>query len=130
MNDLNRDQCLFCEIEGSRIVAENAKAVVIFDAYPVADGHTLVIPRRHVLDIFELPPDDWLSIYDLLRQMRQRLDERHNPDGYNLGINIGRSAGQTVMHAHVHLIPRYKGDVADPTGGVRNVIPEKCRYHP
>lgn len=98
------------------------------DAFPVSAGHTLVIPRRHVTSFFELTEDEVKAVYELLRQMKDQLDQNLRPGGYNIGVNVGVVAGQTIDHVHIHLIPRYSGDVADPIGGVRNVIPGKGRY--
>jgi diadenosine tetraphosphate (Ap4A) HIT family hydrolase len=103
-------------------------AFSVFDVFPVSPGHTLIIPRRHVPDFFDLTEDEVVDIVRLLKSARLRLDQERHPSGYNIGVNVGRAAGQTVMHAHVHVIPRYPGDTADPTGGVRHVIPGKGRY--
>ena len=105
-------------------------AFVVDDAFPVSRGHTLVIPRRHAADIFDLTKEETISLLQLLWQARTRLDFSLKPSGYNIGVNVGRAAGQTVMHVHVHLIPRYSGDVHNPTGGVRHVIPGKGSYEP
>jgi len=106
-----------------------SELVVAFpDGYPVSPGHTLVIPKRHVGSLTDLTPEEAKALWALLSVARARLDEELRPDGYNLGVNDGRAAGQTVMHLHVHLIPRFDGDRADPRGGVRWVIPEKADY--
>lgn len=123
-----KNECPFCNLLDSRIVDANELAVAIRDAFPVSEGHTLVIPRRHVESLFDLSPDEVSAVMALLHRAKPDLDESHHAAGYNVGINIGRDAGQTVMHMHLHLIPRYCGDVADPTGGVRNVIPGKGKY--
>jgi diadenosine tetraphosphate (Ap4A) HIT family hydrolase len=101
---------------------------VIRDVYPVSDGHTLVIPFRHVADFFDLHDEELAAVFRLVREAKAALGSEYSPTGFNVGINVGRGAGQTVEHAHVHVIPRYAGDVENPTGGVRNVIPEKGRY--
>jgi diadenosine tetraphosphate (Ap4A) HIT family hydrolase len=98
------------------------------DAFPVAPGHTLIIPRRHAADFFDLTGAEIAAMMRLLRAAKERLDQLVKPTGYTIGINVGRDAGQTVFHAHIHLIPRYAGDTADPTGGVRNVITGRGRY--
>jgi diadenosine tetraphosphate (Ap4A) HIT family hydrolase len=121
--------CPFCELPTARIVARNEHGVVIRDAYPVTPGHTLVIPIRHVGSFFELRPDERGALWALLDQANSDLDGGDSkPDGYNIGNNDGPAAGQTVPHLHIHLIPRRSGDLADPRGGVRWVIPEKAAY--
>jgi diadenosine tetraphosphate (Ap4A) HIT family hydrolase len=115
-------------LPADRILEANALAVAVADGFPVSAGHTLVIPRRHVNSFFELAEDEVAAVYSLLRCMKDRLDEALKPGGYNVGVNVGTVAGQTVVHAHVHLIPRYAGDVPDPIGGVRNVVPGRGRY--
>jgi diadenosine tetraphosphate (Ap4A) HIT family hydrolase len=122
------DRCAFCELVSRPVLGQNEHALAIRDAYPVSNGHTLVVPHRHVIDLFELPDNELLSVFALVREVRALLATEYSPSGFNVGVNIGRDAGQTVMHAHVHVIPRYTGDVEDPTGGVRNVIPGKGRY--
>ena len=121
--------CPFCEIEPTRLVASNDLAVAIRDRFPVNPGHTLVIPRRHVASWFEATPQEQIAIMELLTEVKAKLDgDAAPPEGYNVGINVGETAGQTVMHLHVHLIPRFEGDVSDPRGGVRFVVPERGSY--
>ena len=120
--------CLFCTLPPARIVHANQLAVVIRDAYPVSSGHTLVLPRRHVGSFFELEPTERDAVFELLDLARRDLDQSLRPDGYNIGINDGPAAGQTVPHLHVHLIPRYTGDQADPRGGVRWIFPKRADY--
>lgn len=103
-------------------------AFAILDAFPVSPGHTLVITRRHLADVFDLTRDEIGDILQLIVSTRDRIDRTFRPTGYNVGANIGRDAGQTVMHVHVHVIPRHRGDCKDPTGGVRGVLPGKGRY--
>jgi diadenosine tetraphosphate (Ap4A) HIT family hydrolase len=103
-------------------------AVVIRDGFPVSPGHTLVIPRRHVGSFFDLTSNERTEMLTLLDQAKMDLDKEFNPDGYNIGINDGAAAGQTVPHLHIHLIPRYEGDQSDPRGGVRWIFPEKADY--
>lgn len=103
-------------------------AVAIRDGYPVSPGHTLVIPKRHVASLADVMADEAKALWALLAEVRARVDAELRPDGYNVGVNDGRAAGQTVMHLHVHLIPRFDGDRPDPRGGVRWVIPEKADY--
>jgi diadenosine tetraphosphate (Ap4A) HIT family hydrolase len=102
--------------------------VVIRDLYPVSPGHTLIIPRRHVGSFFELTADERGSLLGLLEAAKRELDVMRRPDGYNIGINDGPAAGQTVPHLHIHLIPRYQGDQPDPRGGVRWVFPDKAKH--
>jgi diadenosine tetraphosphate (Ap4A) HIT family hydrolase len=102
--------------------------VAFYDRYPVSDGHTLVIPRRHEADLFDLDPGERADAWALLDSVRELLVERFNPDGLNIGVNENEAAGQTIHHAHIHLIPRYQGDVEDPRGGIRWVIPDKAPY--
>jgi diadenosine tetraphosphate (Ap4A) HIT family hydrolase len=102
--------------------------VAIRDAYPVSEGHTLVVPSRHVTTIYELPATEQSIIWELVSEVRTRLLSDLRPDGFNIGLTDGMAAGQTVMHAHVHVIPRWNGDVSDPRGGIRWVIPNKASY--
>ena len=121
--------CIFCELGAGRIIAENELCIAIKDAFPVTEHHTLVIPKRHVADYFDLHQPERNAIEAMLHEQRQLiLDEDNTVTGFNIGINAGASAGQTVYHVHVHLIPRRDGDVVDPKGGVRGVIPSKQRY--
>jgi len=119
--------CPFCNGEKSPLLM-NSLAFAIYDKYPVTQGHTLVIPKRHYSDFFESKKEEIDAILSLLWEAKGLLDTRHRPDGFNVGINCGTPAGQTILHFHVHLIPRYKGDMDDPTGGVRGVIPTKQKY--
>ncbi len=107
---------------------ENDLAVLIRDAYPVSPGHSLVIPKRHIGSWFEATPEEVSAMLELLEDGKTMLDASHHPDGYNIGINDGPAAGQTVPHLHMHLIPRFTGDVPDPRGGVRWVIADKAKY--
>lgn len=120
--------CPFCSLPKERIVAQNDLALVIRDGFPVSPGHTLVTPRRHVASFFEITPQERSAMFELLENAKRELDKEFAPAGYNIGINDGQAAGQTVMHLHMHLIPRYTGDLPDPRGGVRWVIPEKADY--
>ena len=119
--------CPFCYPE-REIIAENNHSLAIFDGYPVSPGHTLVIPRRHISLIFDLADDEYAGCFDLVREIKGILEEKHTPDAFNVGVNCGVAAGQTVNHAHIHVIPRYSGDVDDPRGGVRHIIPGKGFY--
>ena len=126
MSELKK--CPFCPVKDREIVAEHPLAVAITDSFPLTRGHTLVVPRRHVASFFELTADERVAILGLLDRAKAALDSEHAPDAYNIGINDGAAAGQTVMHLHVHLIPRYKGDADDPRGGVRWIFPKKADY--
>ena len=128
MSALDPNPCPFCAMPADRVLEANGTAFVVLDAYPVAPGHSLVISRRHVADIFDLTATEIGDILQLVRSTQQRVERALHPTGYNVGVNVGKDAGQTVMHAHVHVIPRYPGDSEDPTGGVRAVIPGKARY--
>ena len=108
----------------------SARALAFRDAFPISPGHTLVIPNRHVKSIFELEDAERDDLFQALSRARSDLISEMNPDGFNVGINDGLMAGQTVMHLHVHLIPRFKGDKADPRGGIRWIFPEKAKYWP
>jgi diadenosine tetraphosphate (Ap4A) HIT family hydrolase len=121
-------ECVFCVLPPERIMFSNEHAVAINDAFPVSPGHCLVIPRRHVADWWELGDDERASVLQLVDQLHAQLLDTHRPQGFNVGFNDGAAAGQTVFHFHMHVIPRYEGDVADPRGGVRHVIPAKANY--
>ena len=125
MNEKNT-KCLFCGEQ--KIILENALAYVTRDSYPITPGHTLVIPRRHVPSMFDLTMEERMAMLELLDGAKRNIDELYRPDGYNIGINDGIAAGQSILHLHIHLMPRYKGDKADPRGGVRWILPEKAAY--
>ncbi len=120
--------CPFCDMDKLEIVLSNDLAFAIFDKYPVNSGHLLIIPFRHFSSWFNATKEEREAILELIDRAKVYIDDNFSPDGYNLGINVGELAGQTIFHLHVHLIPRYKGDIDDPTGGVRGVIPEKRIY--
>lgn len=120
--------CPFCALPQERIWRESVEAVAVSDGYPLTEGHTLVIPKRHVGSFFELTMEDQSAILRFVNEVRMELLHRFQPDSFNLGLNDGPEAGQTVGHCHLHLIPRRRGDVPDPRGGVRWVIPSKARY--
>lgn len=120
--------CPFCTLPPGRALIADDHALVMRDAYPVTPGHTLVIPRRHVDSFFDTTADERASLLRLLERAKLQLDHEFSPSAYNIGINDGLFAGQTVPHLHIHLIPRYPGDRDDPRGGVRWVIPEKADY--
>lgn len=122
-------ECFFCKcINKKDFMLENEYAIARFDDFPVNKGHLEVIPKRHIKDWWEANDEERKAIFDLLDEAKKRVDLKYQPDGYNIGMNLGKSAGQSVMHLHVHLIPRYNGDVDNPRGGVRAVIPQKQNY--
>lgn len=120
--------CGFCTLAPARVIAENELAVVVRDGFPVSPGHTLIIPRRHIESFFDLAGEERTAMLTLLDSAKTELETEFHPDGYNIGINDGVAAGQTVAHLHIHLIPRYFADSADPRGGVRWVLPKKANY--
>jgi len=120
--------CPFCALPEARILFRNSAAVAIRDSYPVTPGHTLLIPVRHVASFFDVTPSERQAMLTLLDAAKRQLQAEFDPAGYNIGINDGEAAGQTVGHLHMHLIPRYPGDGPDPRGGVRWVIPDKADY--
>ncbi len=121
-------QCPFCCPVSQEIILQNSFCYSRYDRYPVGKGHLLIVPFRHVASFFDLTADERRAAFELVWQAQVSLDRDFHPDGYNVGVNVGPAAGQTVMHAHIHLIPRYQGDVPDPRGGVRFVIPKKAKY--
>ena len=122
------DICPFCQPDNEQIWFEDQTGFVLRDAYPISQGHALVVLRQHVARLNDFPADTQAALWQLASEARRRIDEELRPDGFNVGVNDGEAAGQTVMHAHIHVIPRWNGDVADPRGGIRWVIPEKARY--
>lgn len=120
--------CPFCSLPPGRVVDENDHALLILDGFPVSPGHSLVIPKRHVGSFFETSDAERAALLSLLDRAKSSVEQQYQPAGFNIGINDGAAAGQTVPHLHIHLIPRYAGDQADPRGGVRWVIPEKADY--
>lgn len=120
--------CPFCTLPQERIIKSNDSGIVILDGFPVSPGHILIIPRRHIASFFDLTDDERNNLMLLLEEAKNLNDEELRPAGYNIGINDGPVAGQTIPHLHIHLIPRYTGDCKDPRGGVRWVIPERADY--
>jgi diadenosine tetraphosphate (Ap4A) HIT family hydrolase len=122
--------CVFCErIELGDVLLSNEHAAAFEDGFPISPGHTLIVPRRHEADLLALAEEEQAAIWSLIAPVRQMIEAQWGaPDGYNIGVNIGTAAGQTIAHAHLHLIPRWHGDVADPRGGVRRVVPSKAAY--
>ena len=122
--------CPFCRLSRRvEIICETATCVAFYDGYPVSPGHALIIPKRHVASYFDLTNHEREAMNVMLQYVKQKIDERFHPDGYNIGINVNEAAGQSVFHVHMHVIPRYKGDVPNPKGGVRGVIPNKQNYN-
>lgn len=124
---MNTDNCPFCNTEED-IVAENDLCYAMYDQYPASPGHTLIISRRHISDFFELTEEEKTACFELLQEVKEKLEKKHQPDGWNIGMNCGQVAGQTVFHFHCHLIPRYDGDMDDPSGGVRHSVEGKGYY--
>ncbi len=121
--------CVFCgERARAEALAANDLAIAFWAGFPVSPGHAVIVPRRHEPDFFSLSADEQGAVMALVNPVRTALDREFSPDGYNLGVNAGRAAGQTIMHTHLHVIPRYSGDVPEPRGGVRWVLPETARY--
>ena len=120
--------CSFCNLDKSRIILANDHAIAIYDGFSISPGHSLVVPRRHISSFFEATKEEQTAMLELLDKLRQLLLKDLIIDGFNIGINDGIAAGQTVMHLHIHLIPRYAGDMDDPRGGVRWIFPDKAVY--
>ena len=124
----NRIACPFCGLPEARVRVRNHLAIAFRDAFPVTQGHSLVIPLRHLPSLFDTTAEERIAMFELLEEAKRQLQAEFAPAGYNIGINDGAAAGQTVGHLHIHLIPRYTGDRPDPRGGIRWVIPEKADY--
>lgn len=121
--------CVFCDkVLAGGLITANEAAIAFEDAFPLSPGHTLIAPRRHESDFLALTLDEQLSIWRLVGSVKTHLDREFRPDGYNIGVNVGDAAGQTIGHAHLHVIPRYRGDVEDPRGGIRWILPAKAPY--
>jgi diadenosine tetraphosphate (Ap4A) HIT family hydrolase len=119
--------CPFCT-KTYDLVVGNDLAYALYDSSPVSPGHCLIVPYRHVAEYFDVTDDERAAIWAVADEMKVLIDEEFNPDGYNMGVNVGESAGQSVPHVHIHMIPRFKGDMDNPRGGVRGVIPHKQKY--
>ncbi len=125
---MNENQsCPFCNLEREKII-ETGLSFAIYDAFPVNKGHALVIPKRHTANYFDLTNQEQADCFELLNRVKVIVQQKYIPHGFNVGININEAAGQTVPHVHIHLIPRYEGDVEEPRGGVRGVIPGRKAY--
>ena len=128
MRDPN-NPCLFCDSKKSGIAHENDLAYASYDSYPVSDYHCLIIPKRHIKDHFDMTNDELIACNDLIKMIKNEILKKDNTvKGFNIGTNAGKIAGQSIMHCHIHLIPRREGDVDNPQGGVRSVIPNKQHY--
>jgi diadenosine tetraphosphate (Ap4A) HIT family hydrolase len=123
-------KCLFCDKTPNRhqIIMENELFYSRWDDYPVSEGHSEVVPKKHIKSFFHLTKKEVEYMYDLIKKTKEIIDKKYHPDSYNIGINEGIYAGRTIDHLHIHIIPRYKGDVDNPKGGIRNVIPGKGSY--
>lgn len=124
----DKTQCPFCHPQPDHLWFETELGRAIRDGFPISKGHTLIVPKVHIPSFHNLGPEIQAALWKLVAEVRNRLAEELQPDGFNIGLNDGEAAGQTVMHAHIHVIPRWSGNVADPRGGVRWIIPEKARY--
>lgn len=120
--------CIFCDVADVKIISQNEYARAIIDEFPVNRGHALIVPKRHIEDFEELTDNEILDIMSLTKEVKKIIGDIFGVDGYNFGVNLGEHAGQTVKHLHFHLIPRFEGDVDDPTGGIRGVIPHRQKY--
>lgn len=120
--------CQFCSLDNSRHILTKDNVYAIYDSYPVSPGHSLIIPKRHISSFFDATREEQIALLDLVNEMQQVLMNERSPAGFNIGVNVGEAAGQTVMHLHIHIIPRYTGDTEDPRGGVRWIMPDKAPY--
>ena len=128
MRDPN-NPCLFCSIKESGLADENKLVYASYDTYPVSELHCLIIPKRHIKDYFELTNDEVIACYELIKKIKEEiLLKDPSVKGFNIGSNVGKTAGQSILHCHIHLIPRREGDVENPQGGIRSVIPLKQHY--
>lgn len=126
---MRKTSCLFCDLIGkSKVIYDSNSWIAVLDNYPVSNGHTLLIPKEHYETYFDLPDMLKESMHYAIEHIKEFLDKEYTPDGYNIGCNCGEAAGQTIHHFHLHIIPRYNGDVENPRGGVRGVIPSKQSY--
>jgi diadenosine tetraphosphate (Ap4A) HIT family hydrolase len=124
------ETCPFCVIARNNgdMISKNGSFLAVYDKNPVSKGHAIIIPKRHIVSFFDLDSASMSDLLDILTNVKDEIQSRFNPDGFNIGVNDGKAAGRTINHLHIHLIPRYFGDVENPTGGVRSVIPGKADY--
>ncbi|WP_110113035.1 HIT family protein [Bacillus sp. CGMCC 1.16541] len=120
--------CVFCGFPTEKRLLENEYAFAFYDVYPVQKGHLLIVPKKHIASYFDASTEEIIAMHELLHSGKRLLDEKYQPDAYNIGVNVGEHGGQTIMHLHMHLIPRYKGDMKDPRGGIRKAIPNLVPY--
>jgi diadenosine tetraphosphate (Ap4A) HIT family hydrolase len=128
---MQNEYCLFCDKDNKekhRVILENDLFYSRWDNFPVSKGHADIVPKKHIGSFFELTDEDVLQMYDLITKTKKIITEKFQPDGYNVGFNEGAAAGRTIDHLHIHIIPRYTGDVENPRGGIRNIIPGKGNY--
>jgi diadenosine tetraphosphate (Ap4A) HIT family hydrolase len=126
-----KDYCLFCDKNNPDehiIIAENDMFYARLDNMPISNGHTEIVPKKHIESFFELDDEEIIQMFNLIKKAKIIIQKKHNPDAFNIGINDGEEAGRTIHHLHIHLIPRYKGDVENPRGGIRHIIPGKGNY--
>ena len=127
MKETMPENCPFCNPD-REVIGEAEHCFALYDKYPVNPGHVLIVSKRHAGDYFDLNGEEVACMWEMVARMRTFLEEEFRPQGFNVGFNVGAPAGQTIDHVHIHVIPRYAGDMDDPTGGVRHVIPEKGKY--
>jgi len=120
--------CPFCSPADKALLARNENVIILWDSFPISPGHTLVTPLRHAASWSDLTREEKIAMFDGIDIAQKEIEKQHSPDGYNIGINDGTAAGQTIMHVHLHVIPRYAGDSDDPRGGLRWILPDKARY--
>ena len=128
---MEKDYCLFCDRNNKKehkIILENDFCYARWDNFPVSKGHLEVVPKLHISSFFDIGDEQLIQLFALIKKTKAMVQKKYNPNGYNLGINEGEAAGRTVHHLHIHLIPRYKGDIKNPNGGVRNIIPGMGKY--
>jgi diadenosine tetraphosphate (Ap4A) HIT family hydrolase len=128
---MEKDYCLFCDRNNKKehkIILENDFCYARWDNFPVSKGHLEVVPKLHISSFFDIGDEQLTQLFALIKKTKAMVQKKYNPDGYNIGINEGEAAGRTVHHLHIHLIPRYKGDIKNPNGGVRNIIPGMGKY--
>ncbi len=125
---MSHTNCIFCCLPVTRIIAENTYFLAILDKFPISKGHTLIIPKRHILSFFHLNEKEFVSLYPFINEIKTLINKRYLAKGFNIGVNDGEVAGQTINHLHIHLIPRYNGDVSNPKGGIRWMFPDKADY--
>lgn len=120
--------CIFCEYSKEDYIVENELCFAIFDKFPVNEGHALIIPKRHFSNYFDATSEEIRAMYDLSHKVKEIIDQKYKPDGYNVGVNVDIAGGQTIMHLHMHIIPRFNGDIEDPRGGVRRIKKQLVFY--